>query len=137
MRLHASCVAYEDKGVLIKGAAGTGKSSLALALMAFGARLVADDQTIVDRVDGWPTARPAANIAGMIEARGIGLLAADSVAPVRIALVIDMDQIEDQRLPESRYFDILGEAIPLLHFSDTRYFHFGVLQYLRGGRMDS
>mgnify|MGYP000383277423 CR=1 FL=1 len=103
--------------------------------MAHGAQLVADDQTIVELEDGWPTARSAPNVGDMIEARGVGILAAASVARARVMLVIDMDQVEDQRLPESRSFDILGKQIPLLHVVDTRYFHFGILQYLKGGRI--
>ena len=35
--LHASCVAVAGRGLLIAGASGSGKSALALDLMAFGA----------------------------------------------------------------------------------------------------
>ena len=42
LTLHATCVAMEGRGVLIIGPSGSGKSELALALMAHGARLVAD-----------------------------------------------------------------------------------------------
>ena len=137
MRLHASCVAYQAKGVLIKGASGSGKSSLALALMATGAQLIADDQTIVELQDGWPIAKPVVNIRNMIEARGIGILAARCGSQTRINLVIDMDHVEEQRLPELRSIDILGHNIPLLHVVATPYFHFGILQYLREGRIEN
>jgi len=46
---HASCVDFDGKGVLILGASGSGKSSLALACMSLGARLVGDDY-----VENWP-----------------------------------------------------------------------------------
>jgi len=42
--IHASCVAVDGKGLLITGASGSGKSALALQLMAFGAHLIADDR---------------------------------------------------------------------------------------------
>ena len=50
--LHGSCVAVEGRGVLIVGPSGAGKSSLALALMALGAELVADDRTEVRLENG-------------------------------------------------------------------------------------
>ena len=40
---HGSCVAYEGRAVLMCGAAGAGKSTLAAALVDRGASLVADD----------------------------------------------------------------------------------------------
>ena len=45
--LHASCVSINGNGVLICGSSGSGKSSLAINLIALGAELVADDRTIV------------------------------------------------------------------------------------------
>ena len=45
--IHASAVALGPVGLLIMGASGSGKSSLALELMARGAKLVADDQVVV------------------------------------------------------------------------------------------
>ena len=80
--VHASCVAWKGRGLLIGGPVGSGKSSLALQLMAFGADLIADDRTALsaDR-DGPPVAAPVAPIAGLIEARGVGILPADAGAP--------------------------------------------------------
>jgi len=40
---HATCVAFEGKGVLLRGPSGCGKSDLALRAIAEGARLIADD----------------------------------------------------------------------------------------------
>ena len=57
LTLHATCVAVEGRGVLITGPSGSGKSSLALALMAHGARLVADDRVTLSLREGtlWAT----------------------------------------------------------------------------------
>ena len=47
--LHASAVAIEGRAVLITGPSGSGKSGLALDIIALGARLVADDGVILRR----------------------------------------------------------------------------------------
>ena len=134
MRLHASCVAYSDRGVLIRGAAGSGKSALALALMALGAELVADDQTDIALSDGWPVASAPEPLRGLIEARGIGILAADARRSVRVHLVIDLDRTESERLPPDRITEVLGCDLPVLHKSDNTHFAAAILQYLKGGK---
>ena len=60
--LHSSCVALRGKAVVIGGAAGVGKSSLAhLGCAQLGAEFLSDDLTLVARVGraatavGWPT----------------------------------------------------------------------------------
>ena len=40
---HAAALAFDDKAILIMGGSGTGKSTTAMALIAAGARLLADD----------------------------------------------------------------------------------------------
>jgi len=47
---HATTVAVAGRGLMIEGPSGSGKSALALELMAFGAELVADDRTRVARM---------------------------------------------------------------------------------------
>ncbi len=47
VNIHASCVAIGNKGVLLLGKSGAGKSDLALRLIDGGAKLVADDRTIL------------------------------------------------------------------------------------------
>ena len=42
--IHATAVSIEDKGILIVGKSGSGKSSLALSLIAKGAHLICDDR---------------------------------------------------------------------------------------------
>jgi serine kinase of HPr protein (carbohydrate metabolism regulator) len=45
--VHATCVAIDGRGILIRGRSGAGKSDLALRLIDRGARLVSDDYTIL------------------------------------------------------------------------------------------
>lgn len=112
--LHASCVLVGSQGVLILGASGAGKSTLALALMGMGARLVADDRTRLWREGAALMAEAPAAIRGCIEARGIGLLAAEAVGPVALGLVVDLDGREAARLPPMRQVTLLGAVLPLV-----------------------
>lgn len=112
--IHASCVAVEGRGLLILGAAGAGKSQLALELMALGAMLVADDQVALRREGDAVVAAPHPAIAGLIEARGIGLLRAPGLASAVVALTLDLDHAEEQRLPPRRARLLLGAPVPLM-----------------------
>lgn len=135
MRFHASCVAYGSKAVLIKGRSGAGKSSLSLQLMAYGADLVADDQVLVTDDNGWPIVQAPDQTSGMIEARYVGLLAAKTLNQVRLALIVDLDHVETQRLPPERYLDVLTHKIPVFHKAETEAFPAAILQYLKGGKV--
>ncbi|MGB8814595.1 MAG: HPr kinase/phosphatase C-terminal domain-containing protein [Paracoccaceae bacterium] len=132
--LHASCVAFEDRGLLILGPSGCGKSSLALTLIGLGARLVADDRTILQRRGDGVMARCPDALRGMIEARGIGLLHADAVTEVQVRLVVDLEQIEAERLPPKRQVTLLQVSLDLVLGQDAAHFPFALLQALRGGR---
>ncbi|MGR3463966.1 HPr kinase/phosphorylase [Limimaricola sp.] len=137
LTLHASCVAWRGRGVLITGPSGSGKSGLALALMGLGCDLVADDRTHLAPAPGgglWASC-PAA-IAGMIEARGIGLLGAVPRGPVRLRLAVDLGKAETERLPPERRVTHLGCSLPLLHDIGTGHFAPAILQYLKAGRRE-
>jgi serine kinase of HPr protein (carbohydrate metabolism regulator) len=91
--VHASVVAIGDDGVLIRGTSGSGKSSLALALIESGtppATLVADDRVILTARDGAVYATVPTTIAGLIELRGLGILARPYVSPVAVRLCVDL-----------------------------------------------
>ena len=112
--VHASAVAIQGRAVLIAGLSGKGKSDLALRLIDRGAALVSDDYTIVRRVDGRLVATAPPNIAGRIEARGVGLLDFPNAEDVPVALIIDLDR-DAQRLPEAGETRMMaGIAIPVI-----------------------
>jgi HPr kinase/phosphorylase len=121
---------------LILGKPGAGKSALALELMALGADLVADDRVVVtpDAAGGPPMLSPPERIAGRIEARGIGIVAAPW-AHARAALVVDLDRTETARLPEAREIVIGGTALTCLSKLETPAFPAMVLAVLKGGRV--
>ena len=133
-RLHASCVALAGRGVLIMGPSGAGKSALAVQLMALGADLVSDDQTEIWAEGDRLCARPPASIAGLIEARGIGLLQAPYKARADIVLVVDLGQTETERLPPRRHVTLLGMELPLVMGLSHNHFCASILCYLKGSR---
>ena len=134
--LHASCVALGARAVLITGAAGAGKSALALELMALGAGLVADDRTVLSVQDGALIATCPAPIRGRIEARGIGILSAADHGPAAVVLAVDLDRAPPARLPGPGRITILGVEIDLICAMATPTLAPAILQYLKGGRAD-
>ena len=133
--LHATCVALphgaEACGLLISGVSGSGKSALALELLALGAQLVADDQTRIERVEGGLRASAPAGLPAMIEARGIGLLPTPLQRSCMLVAAVDLDQTETERLPPPRYTELLGQRLPQFRRVDSRAFPAALLHYLR------
>ena len=113
--IHAGCLvlgdagtafgAPADAGVLFIGPSGCGKSDLMLRLIAAGATLVSDDRTDLSVADGALTAAPPAAIAGLIEIRGLGILALPYRRSARVALVVELaPDITPARMPQhARY----------------------------------
>jgi len=90
----ATCVAIAGRGVLIEGAPGSGKSSLALALLDRGAQLVGDDSVLLmPDGAGRLVAMPHPNTGGLLEVRNLGLVPfpACDAAPVCLLLTLDRD----------------------------------------------
>jgi HPr kinase/phosphorylase len=132
---HASAFALDQKGVLILGAAGSGKSSLALQLMAFGAQLVSDDMVWIEAEGGSLFACRPDSSPDLIEARGLGVLNAGAVCPrASIALVIDLDRTEPARLPPRRMVTLGAATAPLILGAGQPSLGYGLLQMLRHGR---
>ena len=104
-RIHASTVVIGEAGILLRGASGAGKSSLALALIAEArkagkfARLVADDRTEIGARGGRLLARPVAPLEGVIERRGLGLTPEPHLEAVVIRLLVDISADEPARMP--------------------------------------
>lgn len=132
--LHATTVALDGRGVIVRGASGRGKSALALQLMALGADLVADDRTILTRRGDAVVASCPPAIRGRIEARGFGLLNATPCEEATLALVIDLDGEDRSRLPQERRTTLLDCPLDLAFGPVTPHFPAAILQYLRCGR---
>ncbi|MEL6960078.1 MAG: serine/threonine protein kinase [Pseudomonadota bacterium] len=136
LQFHASSVAVDGKAVLIAGPSGCGKSSLAIGMMALGASLIADDITWVDHEDGTLMASCPPTILNKIEARGLGVLRADASGPAPVRAILDLAQVEDQRIPSPRSVSILGHDVPLLHRPATDHVAAMMMHYMRFGRID-
>jgi HPr kinase/phosphorylase len=104
--VHASCVVVGEAGVLIRGAPGTGKSTLAWNLTErarLGGRfaaLVSDDRTQLRNRHGRLIASPVPAIAGYIEARGAGIVTVVHEPGVVVRLVVDLAAAAPARMPE-------------------------------------
>jgi HPr kinase/phosphorylase len=115
LRLHASCVQLDGRGVLLLGPSGIGKSDLALRLIDAGALLVADDQLHVERVGERLLVRPVQPLAGLLEVRGVGILRLPCCTLSTLDLVVELDRTGAiPRLPEGQTYPLLGLALPHL-----------------------
>jgi HPr kinase/phosphorylase len=119
--IHASAVLTGPRAVLIRGAAGSGKSRLALALIEAAeagllrfARLVADDRVHVHAVHGRLLARPAEALAGLIEVRGLGVRQLPFEPVAVVGLLIDLGAADAERLPQCSTASLAGIAVPRL-----------------------
>ncbi len=132
--IHASCVAIDKEGLLIIGGSGSGKSSLALQLLAFGAELVSDDRTQLSYSGGRVHAQAPDTIKGLIEARGVGILHAPFQSSIPIKAIVDLDQIETERFPKERNLTLLGLSHPLFYKVEAIHFAASLWHMMRHGR---
>lgn len=123
MFMHATSVALTGPGrswraVLLRGPSGAGKSDLALRLIDAGGRLIADDQTHLERKGQALIASAPPAIAGRMEVRGVGIVRlprARLIARAPVALLVDLvatDKVE--RMPDPAQEMQQGIALPLL-----------------------
>lgn len=113
--IQASAVAIGGHALLIEGSPGSGKSSLALALIDRGAKLIGDDAVRLSHASGEVIASPPPNIAGKLEIRGVGIVEIGATtAP--LALILSLDEAAPRYPEPLKHRDVLGCAIPLLPF---------------------
>jgi len=116
--LQASAVVIAGRALLIEGPPGSGKSSLALALIDRGAGLIGDDGVTLERHGEWLIASSPPNIAGLLEVRGVGLARVAVAPPAPVALILALGGPAPERLPETPlpHRMIAGVAVPVLAF---------------------
>lgn len=119
--IHATSLSIGRQGVLLTGPSGSGKSDLALRLIDGGARLVADDQTVLTVTGGKLLASAPPVLLGKLEVRGLGIVKLRGPQVVQHApmhLLVELvapDRIE--RLPEPERREMLGVSLPLIRLA--------------------
>ena len=132
--VHGSAVAFGGRGVLILGGSGSGKSGLALALIGRGAALVADDRVLLTRRGRALLASAPATIAGLIEARGVGVLRLQAVPEAVVTLAVDLDRPPAARMPQGATITYLGISIELIFGRDIPNFDRVLTIVVQNGR---
>lgn len=132
--VHGVLMDVHGVGVLIEGAAASGKSTLALDLLARGHALVADDAVELRRLAaGVIVGRSPGVLRGFLEARGLGVVdirrmhgARAIRTQARLDLVVQLvprgRAARGDRLSGARSRRrVLGEPIPAVAFPQTRH----------------
>jgi serine kinase of HPr protein (carbohydrate metabolism regulator) len=99
--IHATGLVLGKAGLILRGVSGAGKSLLALELIdewearGLPAKLVSDDRIEIEAVSAGIVMHAPANIAGLIELRGRGIVERPFVRKAALRLVVDLiDDVE-------------------------------------------
>ena len=122
--VHATALLAGERGVLLRGASGAGKSLLALALIdrvrregGFAA-LVADDRVWLEAVNGRLIAHGRPQLAGLCERRSEGLIETPHESRAVLRLIVDLAERghPPPRMPEAAdlYATLCGVSLPRL-----------------------
>jgi serine kinase of HPr protein (carbohydrate metabolism regulator) len=118
--IHASAVLVGATALLIRGPAGSGKSSLAWDVLKAAeqgalrfARLVGDDRVHIEAHGGRLLVRPAAALAGLLEIRGLGIRRLPYEPVAVIGLLVDLAAPDAARLPEPQAAETTLFGVPL------------------------
>ena len=116
MIVHAGLIALRLRGfwrgVLIEGPSGAGKSDLALRALAEGFQLVADDRVLLWISGGRLFGRAPDVLRGVLEVRGLDVVAMPVVAMAEVMLVARAGAGE--RIPDVQSVAVLELPIPLI-----------------------
>jgi HPr kinase/phosphorylase len=125
MTVHASCVAFGSKAILIRGQPGSGKSDLVLQLIdgqGYGlgtrllrAKLVADDQVVLTLSNRNIVVYAPDILNGKLEIRGRGIVSIPHTKPAKLLGVVDLKaraEIERMPEPEEMHVEILERSFP-------------------------
>lgn len=125
--LHATAVLLGDRGVLITGRPGAGKTTLALSLIEYFRRagrfsqLMCDDQVVLSAQSGRVVCRAPQSIAGLVEIRGLGprplAHEAEMVADLLVRLIPNGSA---ERFPDEKTESLAGCDIPCLELAEAR-----------------
>ena len=120
--VHASAVLVGARAVLIRGPSGSGKSRLAIALLQAAetgtlsfARLIGDDRVHVEAAHGRLLVRPATEVIGQIEVRGLGIRRVPYEPVGVVGLVVELEAVSERLpAPNQQEVDVAGIRLPRL-----------------------
>ena len=111
--LHAGAVVIGGRALLLLGASGAGKTTLALALTRLGAGFLADDAVALERSGDRLLAHPGTPVAAVGRGQAELLLKISTVpAPAPLGAVLCLERSAEG--PDVPCFEALGAAAPLL-----------------------
>ena len=130
-RIHATSISWQGRAALLLGPSASGKSSVALHMMALGCELIADDQCDITVRDQSLFVSCPPQISGQIEARNFGLLTCRAGNPAPLACAVDLGIAEDKRLPDARAIELCNQSLRLFHNPGIEALPFALIQYLK------
>ncbi|MBA4165226.1 MAG: serine kinase [Erythrobacter sp.] len=113
--IQGSAVAIGGRAVLIIGPPGSGKTSLALALIDRGATLIGDDGVALARSGDRVIAMPPPNIAGLLEVRNVGIITLPT-ASAPVSLVLQLSRDAPRFVEAAETVTLEGTSVPSLAF---------------------
>lgn len=105
MLVHGTALDFNGSVILLRGDSGSGKSDLALRLLAAGATLIGDDYVTIAVKNKRLQVTAAPELHGMLEVRGIGIVYVQQVASMdsanELECIIDLVARESvTRMPD-------------------------------------
>ena len=113
--LHASAIELNGVGILVTGLSGSGKSGLVAELLTRGAKLIADDQVILNYERGQLMARAPGPLKGKLELYGMGVFDLPQYFVPETAIQMElqcMDAEQIERLPSDQVAHYQDIEIP-------------------------
>lgn len=140
--VHATAILIGTTGLVLVGPSGSGKSAMALALLATAGRLrhfcglIGDDQIFIEKVGDAIIAHGPPNISGLIEIRGSGIGHCRPIGKAALTLAISPIRVDaSNRIPAENLRATLSQGIdlPLLPIDRSHPDPFAVLEAMLPG----
>ncbi|SCA58227.1 conserved hypothetical protein [Candidatus Terasakiella magnetica] len=117
-QIHATAIAVDEQGILLRGPSGAGKSDLALRLIEQGAQLISDDRVELMKKGTELIAYAPANIEGLFEVRHLGIIKLQNLGATPIKMVLDLVSAEElERFPKDQTIELEGITLPLMRLN--------------------